>query len=70
MKIFLTEYEVDNTIYAGINIFAESIEEAEYIADLNDLVIVGEIVSVKFKPEFDNDYLGSIKPNIEKRVIH
>ena len=46
MKIFLTEYQVDDKIYAGFNIFAESLDEAEYVADLHGLTLVGEVVKI------------------------
>ena len=46
MKIFLTEYQIDDKIYAGFNIFAESLDEAEYVADLHGLTLVGEVVKM------------------------
>ena len=56
MKIFLTEYNIDDKIYAGINIFAPNDYEAELIAEEQGVTIVGEITGVKFRPEFA-DYL-------------
>ena len=74
MKIFLTEYQVDDKIYAGFNIFAESLEEAEYIADMHGLTLVGEVKHIEFVPEFANiDYLATIKfPTQEDKpeVLH
>ena len=65
MKIFLTEYTLENKVYAGINIFASSDIEAELIAEEQGVTIVGEITGVRFKPEF-YDYLESET----KRVLH
>jgi hypothetical protein len=58
MKIFLTEYELEDKTYAGINIFASTSIEAELIAEEQGVTIIGEITGVKFKEEFDN-YLTS-----------
>ena len=63
MKIFLTEYNIDDKIYAGINIFAPNDYEAELIAEEQGVTIVGEITVVKFRPEFA-DYLDSHKNTI------
>jgi hypothetical protein len=60
MKIFLTEYQSENKIYAGVNIFAMNEDEAELIADEQGVTIVGEIVSVAFKPEY-SDYLTQVE---------
>ena len=49
MKIFLTEYQIDDKIYAGFNIFAESLEEAEYVADIHGLTLVGEVKKKNLK---------------------
>ena len=71
MKIFLTEYQEDDIIYAGLNIFAESFEEAESIADIHNLIIVGEIIEILYQPEFaKNNYLDTIKMPTEKRILH
>tara|TARA_R100001510_G_scaffold39667_1_gene36117 strand:+ start:962 stop:1177 length:216 start_codon:yes stop_codon:yes gene_type:complete len=71
MKIFLTEYQEEDTIYAGLNIFAESFEEAESIADIHGLIIVGEITEIVYQPEFaKNDYLATIKMPTEKKILH
>ena len=58
MKIFLTEYHLDNKVYAGINIFASDDYEAELIAEEQGVTIIGEITGVKFRPEFA-DYLDT-----------
>ena len=63
MKIFLTEYNIDDKIYAGINIFAPNDYEAALIAEEQGVTIVGEITGVKFRPEFA-DYLDSHKNTI------
>ena len=70
MKIFLTEYQVDDKIYAGINIFARDDYEAELIAKEQGVVIVGEITGITFKPEFEN-YLKQVdEVYIEEKVLH
>ena len=51
MKIYLTEYQNGNKIYAGINIFAVDDSEAEALAREQGVTIVGEITEVKFKEE-------------------
>jgi|TARA_R100001463_G_scaffold79284_3_gene133777 hypothetical protein len=70
MKIFLTEYQLDNKIYAGVNIFALDEVEAELIATENGVTIVGEVTGIKFKEEFDN-YLSLVEEvHVEKRILH
>ena len=44
MKIFLTEYQIDNKIYAGINIFAMNEDEADVTNSYIDIYSNG------FKP--------------------
>ena len=74
MKIFLTEYQIDDKIYAGFNIFAESLEEAEYVADIHGLTLVGEVKKIEYVQEFANiDYLSTIKfPSKEEKpkILH
>ena len=41
MKIFLTEIEEKGKKYAGPNIVAENLEEAEEAAKANNLIVVG-----------------------------
>lgn len=55
MKIFITEYEQKGVKYSGVNIYAESEEKAEQIADKNNLTIIGEILDIKFKPEIEQE---------------
>ena len=57
MKIFLTEYQIENKVYAGINIFAMNEDEAELIASEQGVTIVGEITGITFREEFDK-YFG------------
>ena len=66
MKIYLTEYQSENKIYVGVNIFAMNEHEAELIADEQVVTIVGEIVSVAFKPEY-SDYLTQVE-EVHKEV--
>ena len=70
MKIFLTEYQQYDKVYAGYNIFAESLEEAEELALMNGLIIVGEVTKIAFKPEFSENYLDTIKISEEVHTIH
>ena len=44
MKIFLTEIEEKGKKYAGPNIVAENLAEAEKAAKANNLILVGEFV--------------------------
>ena len=46
MKIFLTEIEEKGKKYAGPNIVAENLTEAEEAAKVNNLVVVGEFVEL------------------------
>ena len=70
MKIYLTEYQIDNKIYAGVNIFALDEYEAEIIAEENGVTIVGVVTSVEFKEEFDN-YLSQVEEvHLENRILH
>jgi hypothetical protein len=70
MKIYLTEYQVEDKIYAGVNIFALDDYEAELIAKEQGVTIVGEITGITFKPEFEN-YLKQVEEvRIDERVLH
>jgi hypothetical protein len=70
MKIFLTEYHLDDKVYAGVNIFALDDYEAELIAKEQGVTIVGEITGIAFKPEFE-DYLKEVdKIYIEEKILH
>jgi len=70
MKIFLTEYQIENKVYAGINIFAMNEDEAELIAAEQGVTIIGEITGITFREEFDN-YLTQVEEvHIEDRVLH
>ena len=46
MKIYLTEFIVNDITYAGPNIIAKDIESAEFAALENGLTIVGELNSL------------------------
>tara|TARA_R100001594_G_scaffold6746_3_gene18941 strand:- start:463 stop:675 length:213 start_codon:yes stop_codon:yes gene_type:complete len=70
MKIFLTEYQIDNKVYAGINIFALTEEEAELIAAEQGVTIVGEITGITFREEFYN-YLTQVEEvHTEEKILH
>ena len=70
MKIFLTEYQVNDKIYAGVNIFALDEQEADLIAEEHGVTIVGEITSIAFREEFDN-YLSQVEEvHTEYRTLH
>ena len=68
MKIYLTEYQNGNKIYAGINIFAVDDDEAEALAREQGVTIVGEITEVKFKEEDLKD--SKVKSTLTKCMIH
>ena len=46
MKIFLTEYEEQGTVYAGPNIVAKNLEAAQVAAEVNHLTVVGEFSEI------------------------
>jgi hypothetical protein len=46
MKIYLTEFIVNNETYAGPNIVAKDFDSAEFAALENGLTIVGELNSL------------------------
>ena len=66
MKIFLTEMTKDGKTFAGPNIVAESIEEAEDAAKSNGLILLGE-----FKEIFiANDLMSYLDEPTTNRVLH
>ncbi len=69
MKIFITEYEQKGVKYSGVNIYAESEEKAEQIADNNNLTIIGEILDIRFKPEIEKE-LEEHFFNAEDTTLH
>tara|TARA_R100000654_G_scaffold26289_3_gene49885 strand:+ start:129 stop:335 length:207 start_codon:yes stop_codon:yes gene_type:complete len=46
MKIYLTEMEEHGQKYAGPNILAETLQEAEEAAKANGLILLGEFVEI------------------------
>ena len=58
MKIFATEFEHDGKVYDGPNIVAEDFDQAEGIALLKGIKVVGEIT------DFRDDGRG------RKKTIH
>ncbi len=46
MKIYLTEMEEHGKKYAGPNILAETLQEAEEAAEANGLILLGEFVEI------------------------
>jgi hypothetical protein len=46
MKIYLTEMEEHGKKYAGPNILAETLQEAEEAAEANGLTLLGEFVEI------------------------
>ena len=46
MKIFLTEIEEKGEKYAGPNIVAENLAEAQEAAKANNLIVVGEFIEL------------------------
>ena len=66
MKIFLTEMTKDGKTFAGPNIVAESIEEAEEAAESNNLTLLGE-----FKEIFiANDLMSYLDEPTTNRILH
>ena len=49
MKIFLTEVNKDSEIYLGPYIKADTIREAEVIAEIHELDLIGEVHELKYK---------------------
>jgi len=56
-KIFTTEFKVNNKVFNGPMIYAETLEEAEWEADMIGLIVVG-ILDINIEEE------------VEERVIH
>tara|TARA_R110001599_G_scaffold133457_1_gene310960 strand:+ start:746 stop:937 length:192 start_codon:yes stop_codon:yes gene_type:complete len=56
-KIFTTEFKVNNKVFNGPMIYAETLEEAEWEADMIGLIVVG-ILDI------------NIEEDVEERVIH
>jgi len=46
MKIYLTEMEQHGKKFAGPNIVAETLQEAEEAAEVNGLTLLGEFVEI------------------------
>ena len=62
MKIFITSFIWDGNEYAGPNIFAKDKKVAEAIAELQGLIINGQLTEIH-----DEELLQKLN---EKRVIH
>jgi len=68
MKIFLTEMEEQGKKYAGPNIVAENLEEAEEAAKANNLIVIGEFVELMV----DNGLMHYLEEDLQNkdRVLH
>lgn len=68
MKIFLTEIEEKGKKYAGPNIVAENLTEAEEAAKANNLIVVGEFVELIV----DNGLMHYLEEDMKNkdRVLH
>ena len=66
MKIFLTEIEAYGTTFAGPNIIAKSIEEAEEAAKNNGMSVIGELDSIYI----DNENTQHMNVLESERTIH
>jgi len=68
MKIFLTEIEEKGKKYAGPNIVAENLTEAEEAAKVNNLVVIGEFVELVV----DNGLMHYLEEDMKNkdRVLH
>mgnify|MGYP003116337598 FL=1 len=73
MKIFQTSfYSEEGKEYAGPNVHAESTDQAKKLAELNNLILRGELEDIKeITPSFE-DELQEIIDNlyISERVLH
>jgi len=73
MKIFQTSfYSKEGKEYAGPNIHAQSTNQAKQLAELNNLILRGELEDIKeITPSFE-DELQEIIDNlyISERVLH
>ena len=67
MKIYLTELEIYGSVYAGPNIIAATLEQAELAANKNGLVVVGELENIVVND--DVSYPTTVEPE-NKRKIH
>jgi len=67
VKIYLTELEIYGNVYAGPNIIAANLEQAEVAANKNGLVVVGELENIVVND--DVSYPTKIEPE-NKRTIH
>tara|TARA_R100001460_G_scaffold51660_1_gene90417 strand:+ start:413 stop:619 length:207 start_codon:yes stop_codon:yes gene_type:complete len=68
MKIFLTEIEEKGKKYAGPNIVAENLAEAEEAAKANNLIVVGEFVELLV----DNGLMHYLEEEVHNKdkVLH
>ena len=68
MKIFLTEIEEKGKKYAGPNIVAENLTEAEEAAKANNLIVVGEFVELLV----DNGLMHYLEEEVHNKdkVLH
>jgi hypothetical protein len=66
MKIFLTEFEMNNMRFPGPNIVAASWEVAEQAAVDNNLILVGELDNICV----DSTGSYSYKDLPQERIIH
>ena len=63
MKIYLTRFVFDGKEYAGPDIHAECIEDAELIAEYSGLIVDGELTDIM---DLDSDLDFDSRP----RVLH
>jgi len=56
MKIFLTEVNYYDQVFAGPNIVAEDIESATRVAAENGLILVGELESIVVEKSGEYDF--------------
>jgi|TARA_R100000700_G_scaffold5733_1_gene9096 hypothetical protein len=46
VKIFITKFTHDEKEYEGPNIYANNIEEAETVAEVNGYIVLGELTDI------------------------
>ena len=66
MKIWITSFIWDDYEYVGPNIIAETFEKAQFLADLQGLVVEGELVDII--SDISQDF--EVLERTEETVIH
>ena len=70
IKIFLTEFIFQDTLYAGPNIIAKDWQTAELAAIDNGLTVVGELTAMVIDKTKKKKYKDNVIPFPKDRVLH